>query len=116
MFQIEYEQASDWARHYSTVRMTIVPALAGLSFTILGLSWPEDGGYPESGIICLAMMIWAIAFAILWMFSALEVREVHYVKLLRIVLLQKPVDPTTQQDLIQRFGSQSGIGAALSAI
>ena len=39
----QFSEVGEWARHYSTVRMTVTPVMAGLSLGILQFAVGEEG-------------------------------------------------------------------------
>ncbi|HWE01427.1 MAG TPA: hypothetical protein VG326_03380 [Tepidisphaeraceae bacterium] len=57
---VAYTEAGQWARHFSTVRMTLTPFLIGISLGVLSFGWekPSNGIFMLfSAVICVLMVI-----------------------------------------------------------
>ena len=66
------QEASDWARHYSSVRMTVTTFFITLSTGMLGFKWGTHL------FVILAMVVWLVAIGLFITFTIPEIRELRH--------------------------------------
>ena len=74
--QSRFAENSEWARHYSTVRMTTTTFLVGVSLGILSFRWPAPGRPPIS-FIALSGVVWIVAVLLFLVFTRLTYQEME---------------------------------------
>ena len=74
--QSRFAENSEWARHYSTVRMTTTTFLVGVSLGILSFRWPAAGRPPIS-FIALSGVVWIVAVLLFLVFTRLTYQEME---------------------------------------
>lgn len=71
-----FQENGNWARHYSTVRMTTTTFLVGVSLGILSFRWPATA-HPRIPFIALSGIVWMLAVALFLVFTRLTYREME---------------------------------------
>ena len=61
-----FNECGQWARHYSTVRMTLFTFLTGLSIAIVSFAWGKAG---EKSAVKLAGIVLVLMLALVYIFS-----------------------------------------------
>ena len=87
--KLEYAEAEQIVRHYSTVRLIVSTFLFGVAFNILKDKWMVD----ETFFFWLRMtgLIWLVSLVFLYTFTRLEQREVAYAKAIREAIQDKTI-------------------------
>ena len=108
--KLEYAEAGQFMRHYSTVRLLVSTFLFGVAFTIL----KDKGTSRELIWIRLSGSIWLVSLFFLYLFTILEKREFLYAKAVRGLIVSKTVrivagggaaHPPATVDIVPRRGS-----------
>ncbi len=71
-----YAEAGAWARHFSTVRMTVTPFLIGISLGVTSFSWEKSGA--AAGLMGLAVVVWGVMLCLMYFFTAAMQRRWHH--------------------------------------
>ena len=69
--RIRYQEAGQWARHYSTVRMSVTTFLIGLSVTIVSFGWNYWDEKPRVSSVQTAAALWLVAVGLFTVFTRL---------------------------------------------
>ena len=69
-----YQEVSQWARHYSTVRMTVTTFLLGLCVTVISFGCNHLDKYPRQPSVLIAAALWLIAVALFTVFTRLTLQ------------------------------------------
>jgi len=77
-----YSEIGNWARHNSTVRMTVTPFLITVSLSVMAFKWNDK----RPIFIIISAAIWGLAMLLLWYFTKLTVRAEVYLKTLETSL------------------------------
>ena len=102
------QEASEWARHYSTVRMTVTTFLITLSAGILTFRW---GSFPFA---VLAFVVWVVAAFFFYMFTGPEWKELdRREENLAIIRCTSFTRKTRQEHLWEDAGTKALIGLTL---
>ena len=70
--RVRFEEAGEWARHYSNVRMGVTPFLITLSTGILAFKWEPKNGLlpgPADPFVFLAFAVWILACFLFFVFT-----------------------------------------------
>ena len=101
--RVRFAENGNWARHYSTVRMTTMTFLASLSIGILSFKW-NPPTKPELTFLNLAGGVWVAAFCLFLVFTRYTYGEMERARLRRRALPEgaktepdKPLHP--RQDM-----------------
>lgn len=79
ILKTEYTEVGNWARHNSTVRMTVTPFLILVSLGVMSYKWDAR----DALIFMIASSaVWAMAMFLLWYYTRLTIRAELYVKML----------------------------------
>lgn len=81
-----FTEHGNWARHYSTVRMTVTTFLVSLSIGILSFKWEPAKGRPDLKFIDLAAGVWVAALFLFLIFTHYTYREMANARRLRRLL------------------------------
>jgi hypothetical protein len=71
-----YQEAGEWARHYSTVRMTTTTVLVSLSIGILSFKW-DPAAQPPQIFVDFAGLVWTAALFLFVLFTHYTYREMQ---------------------------------------
>jgi hypothetical protein len=77
-----FQENGNWARHYSTVRMTITTFLIPVSLGILGFKW-NPSARPDITFIALSGVVWSSAVILFLVFTRLTFCEMERARLKR---------------------------------
>jgi hypothetical protein len=80
-----FQENGNWARHYSTVRMTTTTFLVGVSLGILSFRWPA-AAHPPISFVALSGIVWIIAVSLFLVFTRLTYQEMESARLKRNLL------------------------------
>lgn len=64
-----YQENGSWARHYSTVRMTVATLLVPVSLGILAFNWKPPLQHPPLIFVALSGVMWSIAVILFLSFT-----------------------------------------------
>jgi len=85
----QYVEVGDWARHYSNVRATVTPVLAGLSLGILQFAIKQKGASLWIPLLSSAML-WIAALLILVWFTDATRRYMKRQRYIQNLLFPNP--------------------------
>jgi hypothetical protein len=71
-----YQENGSWARHYSTVRMTVATFLVPVSIGILAFNW-KPPLHPPISFVALSGVLWSIAVVLFLTFTRLTYGEME---------------------------------------
>ena len=71
-----YQENGSWARHYSTVRMTVATFLVPVSLGILAFNW-KPPLHPPISFVALSGVMWSIAVVLFLSFTRLTYAEME---------------------------------------
>ena len=101
--RVRFRENGNWARHYSTVRMTTTTVLVSLSIGILSFKW-NPPAKPEPTFVNLAGGVWIAALCLFLVFTRYTYGEMERARLRRRALPEgaklepdKPLHP--RQDM-----------------
>jgi uncharacterized integral membrane protein len=78
-----FQEYGNWARHYSTVRMTVTTFLVSLSVGILSFKWDPNDGPPADLFINLSGGVWIVALCLFLIFTHHTYRQMAHARRLR---------------------------------
>ncbi len=114
-----FAEHGNWARHYSTVRMTVTTFLVSLSIGILSFKWEPTKGQPNLKFIDLAAGVWVAALFLFLIFTHHTYREMANARRLRRLLPSgdnKPSSRKKRHPIHTRQDSASWILIILTAV
>jgi hypothetical protein len=68
--RVRFQEAGNWGRHYSTVRMGVTTFLISLSIGILAFNWQYWAPRPRPTFIYISIVIWLLAAFLFAEFTA----------------------------------------------
>jgi magnesium-transporting ATPase (P-type) len=72
--RVRYQETGQWARHYSTVRMTVTTFLLGLSVSIVTFGWQYWDEKPRGSSVETAAALWLLAVSLFTVFTRLSLQ------------------------------------------
>ena len=94
--RVRFEEAGEWARHYSNVRMGVTPFLITLTVGILAFKWdPQVGLLPGPGapFVYLSFTVWVLACFLFFVFTHRTSKQEQNANSHRLYLEVQPPKP-----------------------
>ena len=94
--RVRFEEAGEWARHYSNVRMGVTPFLITLTVGILAFKWePQIGLLPGPGapFVYLSFTVWVLACFLFFVFTHRTSKQEQNASSHRLYLEVQPPKP-----------------------
>ena len=110
-----YEETGEWARHYSTVRLTVTTFLASMSIGILSFKW-DPPAQPAQTFVDLAGLVWIAALFLFVLFTSYTYCEMENARRHRNWLLVLRTEQCTKKELHLRQDAASWLVLILTIL
>lgn len=75
--KILFQEAGQWARHFSTVRMTVATFTITSCTAIIALAAKKDGLVTASNVAAPVAVLWALGLCVFWIFTIQTYRKLY---------------------------------------
>ena len=89
--KVLFQEAGQWARHFSTVRMTVATFTITSCTAIVALASKKDGLASPSEVIDPVVILWILGLSVFWIFTVATYRQLYHQRKGFPVFLGRPL-------------------------